>query len=231
MKFNSWANLPEIERLLERAARWTLTDMWRPGGAIMSKGGSPRRAADARHIASHLRLMRHVFARTEDPLFLAVPRESVLHGFGEKAAPFGTRATGLVFNYLPWFLPPLNAWNDPRPEPQLEVGFAQPDVSVMPGGAARLCVSVRNKGTSPIENLRASFQPRLDFAVAEQPAPPSSLAPGGSVDLCYNVEAPGRINLTSDYHRISYAHWTAAYARGGNRHVAHAWAKVTIRRP
>ena len=40
LQFNGWARLPEIDAVLDRAARWTLTDVWQPGGGIMSKGGS-----------------------------------------------------------------------------------------------------------------------------------------------------------------------------------------------
>jgi DNA-binding LytR/AlgR family response regulator len=51
--------------------------------------------------------MSHVFARTGDPLFLAVPREAVVQAFREDAPRIGTRSAGIVFKYLPSFLATL----------------------------------------------------------------------------------------------------------------------------
>jgi hypothetical protein len=228
LKFNSWARLPEIDRMLERVARWTLTDMWRPGAGIMSKGGSPRRKADPQDIASHLRLMRHEFLRTEEPLFLILSRESMVAGFGDAADDMGTRNTGLVFNYLPWFLPLLADRGDPQPEPEFEARLKDPELRLAPGGQAAVCVSVRNLGAAPAANLRMSFQPRLDYTVTQSPSTPEQLQPGQGTELCYQVRAPERINLTCDYNRISYAHWTASYPRDGKLRTAHAWMKIAL---
>ena len=72
--------------------------MWRPPANIYTKGGSPRRGGDGQQIASHLRLMDYMFLRSGDPVFLVVPRECVVRGFGENARSIGTRSTGLVLN-------------------------------------------------------------------------------------------------------------------------------------
>ena len=119
LKFNSWARLPEIDQMLERVAVWTLTDVWEPPAVIQSKGGSPRMGDDPKNISSHLRLMAHQYERTHDPFFLAVPLRSVVDGFGESGENFGTRETGLVYNYLPWFLQTLAASGTPRGRPRV----------------------------------------------------------------------------------------------------------------
>jgi hypothetical protein len=217
MKFNSWADLPEIDSMLERDARFLLTEMWRPPAGIMSKGGSPRRSAEARHVSSHLRLLRAEYLRTKDPLFLAVPREMLVDGFGAKAREFGPRDTGLVFNYLPWYLSMLRDLGDPQPDAQLQM---------TPKGNA--CISIHNAGAEAVEHLRVSYQPRLDFTIVKRPAFPDHLAAGATVELCGEVRPPERINLTSDYNRVSYAQWSASFDRDGKLRMAHAWIKITL---
>jgi hypothetical protein len=209
IKFNSWANLPEIDQMLERVARWTLTDMWLPPAAVRSKGGSPSRKGDPKDISIHLRLMRYAFLRTGDPLFLALPRECIVAGFGEDGAHFGTRATGLVFNYLPWFLSLVAEQGDPAVDP-VPPGR---DLALARGATARVCFQLPSGAT----DLRASFQPRLDFAARQLDS------------SCYEVGAPQLINLTSESNRVSYAHWTASYRRAGRLHLAHAWLRITLR--
>jgi hypothetical protein len=215
LKFNGWARLPEIDAMLERVARWTLTEMWRPPAGIMSKGGSPRRKAEPDNIATHLRLMREMYLRTRDPLFLAVPRESIAAGFGP-GKTFGTRATGLVFNYVPWYLSMLSELGDPRPahpapKPENE------SVQIQRGAAARICFDLRAEASE----MRTSFQPRLDFVVRPLPV--------DSGRWCYEVTAPSAINLTSEYNRISWAQWTASYLSDGKPQVAHAWVRIELK--
>jgi hypothetical protein len=149
-------------------------------------------------------------------------------GFGDATQDMGTRNTGLVFNYLPWFLPLLSDQGDPQPEPEFEVRLKEGELRLAPGGQAAVCVSVRNLGAAPAANLRMSFQPRLDFTVTQSPSMPEQLQPGQGAELCYQVRAPERINLTCDYNRISYAHWTASYRRDGKPRTAHAWMKIAL---
>ena len=59
--------------MLERFARWTLTDAWVPPYAIATKGGSVNKGGNPQFISIHARLMADVYARTHDPLYLAVP--------------------------------------------------------------------------------------------------------------------------------------------------------------
>ncbi len=217
MKFNSWADLPEIETMLERDARFLLTEMWSPPGGIMSKGGSPRRSAEARHVASHLRLFRTEYLRTHDPIFLAPPREMLVAGFGAKAKEFGPRDTGLVFNYLPWYVAMLKDLGDPQPDAQLQI--------TVKGNA---CASIRNSGSDAVENLRMSYQPRLDFTVMKALQFPTRLDAGATVEVCGEVRPPSAINLTSDYNRVSYAQWSASFQRAGKLRMAHAWTKITL---
>jgi hypothetical protein len=214
MKFNSWADLPEIEGMLERDARFLLTEMWRPPGGILSKGGSPRRGADARHVASHLRLFRAEYLRTRDPLFLGPVAEMVEAGFGAKSKGFGPRDTGLVFNYLPWYLGVLDGMEKDG------------ELEVKPGRFG--CAVLKNNGAAAVEGLRGSFQTRLDFRVVSTPRFPSRLGAGESVEVCGEVEAPERINLTSEYNRVSYAQWSLEFTRGGRRRWAHAWTRQEL---
>ncbi len=227
MKFNSWARLPELDALLERTARHILTDMWRPEG-ILFKGGSSGNGR-AFEIVSHSRMMGSVYARTGDPLFLAVPRELVAQAFGEKGATWGTRTTGLVYNYLPWFLTTLAENGNPQPESALSVTVRQPAIETTRGGKIRACVVVKNHGATPVTEFKASFQPRLDFAVTQPAAMPAKLAPGQEFEAWYEVQAPEAINLTFAANRTSFAQWSATYRRAGAAHLAHAWLKVELK--
>jgi len=219
LKFNGWAKLPEIDAMQERVARWLLTEMWKPEG-IMSKGGSPRRTASPGHISSHMRLLRDVYLKTHDPLFVAVPRELMIAGFADKAKEIKTRDTGLVYNYLPWFMRMLEDEGNPAPDPQFRLSAK----SSMP----QACFEMSNTGSSAITDLRVSFQARLDFTWKSATAPPA-LAPGESIQLCYPVQPPAAINLTSQYNELSYAHCTASGKRGGKPILAHAWVKIELR--
>jgi hypothetical protein len=228
MKFNSWANAPEIDQLLERIARWTLTDMWRPPSGILSKGGSPRRGANAQNISTELRLIRSMYLRTKDPLFLAVPRECVVAGLSGEGKEFGPRATGLIFNYVPWFLDLLTEAGSPEPEASLTVKPLNAVVGLARGGSASVCFAVENKGPAAITNFVASFQPRLDFSIAARPVIPARLASGGTAKFCYEVRAPERINLSTEYNRVSYAHWSAMFRTAAGPRLAHAWIKIVM---
>ena len=227
MKFNSWARLPELDSVLERTARHLLTDMWRPEG-ILFKGGSSGNGRPF-EIVTHSRLMGSVYARTGDPLFLAVPRELIAKAFGDTGATWGTRTTGLVYNYLPWFLTTLVENGNPQPESGLTVVMRQISIEGTRGERIRACVRVKNSGATPVTNLRASFQPRLDFVVTHAAVVPAELAPGQEIEACYELQVPEKINLTHIANRTSYAQWSASYRRTGHPHLAHAWLKVDIK--
>jgi hypothetical protein len=49
------------------------------------------------------------------------------------------------------------------------------------------------------------------------------------VRLCYQIEAPAAINLTSQYNEVSYAHCTASAKRDGKPILAHAWLKIVLK--
>ena len=228
MKFNSWARSAELDALLERTARWTLTDMWRPPAFIMSKGGSPRRGASAGNITSELRLMREAYLRSKDPLFLAVPYEATVAGFRGAGQEFGTRSTGLVFNYVPWFLDLLNGVGRPRPAAELRARGDAEVFKVARGEAVEACFVLSNEGKSEVSGIRASFQPRLDFAVEKEAVVPERLAAGSSARMCYTLRAPERINLSTQYNRESYAQWSAVMQGAEGPRLAHAWVKVEM---
>jgi hypothetical protein len=227
-KFNSWANQPDIEAMLQRVALWTLTDVWRPPANILTKGGSPRRGGDGQQIASHLRLMGHVFSRTGDPLFLVVPREAVVRGFAANSKSIGTRSTGLVFNNVPWFLSMLRDCGDPQPDPRLELIAPADEVRVSRGKETSVVLKVSNTGSTPITDLRASFHSRLDFRTSGQPQLPKSIGPGQTVELAYKIQAPSLVNLQCSYNRIAYAHWSALYRRAEKEHLAHASVLLSL---
>jgi hypothetical protein len=228
LKFNSWANQPEIDAMLERVALWTLTDVWRPPANILTKGGSPRRGGDGQQIASHLRLMGNMFSRTGDPLFLVVPREAVVRGFGASSKSIGTRSTGLVFNNVPWFLSMLQDFGDPQPDPGLELTAPAEAVRVSRGKETSVVFKVKNTGSTPITDLRASFHPRLDFHTSDPPELPQSIAPGQTIELAYRIVAPSLVNLECSYNRIAYGHFSALYRRAQKDHLAHAAVKVSL---
>jgi len=87
---------------------------------------------------------------------------------------------------------------------------------------------VKNVGSEAVENLRMSYQPRLDFAVTRAPEIPTRLGPGEGVEICGEVRAPLPVNLTSEYNRVSYAQWSAAFERAGKARFAHAWARIVL---
>lgn len=229
IKFNSWAGRPDIDAMLLRVARWTLTDVWRPNGGIQHKGGSPREEAGAEHIASHGRLMEYAFARTQDPLFLVVPRESVVLGFTERQT-IGTRATGLVFNHLPPFFAALAANGDPQPDPQLQLTISDKEIEMSRGGGARINCKLTNTGNEPVTNVRLSLQSRLDFATTPATARAlDSLNAGKSAEFEFDLAAPQNLNLGSEQNRIAYVHACVLAKRGESACSAHAVTKITVR--
>jgi hypothetical protein len=228
LKFDGWAHLPELDPLFERVALWTLTDVWEPPAVIQNKGGSPRMGRDPQNISSHLRLMAREFERTGDPIFLAVPRRSILEGFGRDDRSFGTRETGLVFNYLPWFLRTLGASGNPREDAELELKPALSELSAARGEECTVTFRLTNRGTTPIEDLTVSCRGRLDFDVAAPAELPRGLEPGATATLTYRVRAPEHLNLTCRANRVAPLHCAALYERGGRRHVAGNWIEVVV---
>jgi len=226
LKFNSWARQPELDAMLQRVAQWTLTDMWYPPANIFTKGGSPRRGGDGQQIASHLRMMDHVFGRTGDPLFLVVPRECIVRGFGENAKPIGTRSTGLVLNNVPWFVTTLQEHGDPQPDPQLMVSAPSKTV-VAPGDEISTVIRITNTGSKPVTDLRTSFHSRVDFRTSQADAP-KTIGPGQTVEFSYRLTAPSQVNLQCLCNRVAYAHWSAIYRRGETTHLGHAPLTISL---
>jgi hypothetical protein len=229
IQFNQWARLAAIDAMLERVARWTLTDVWRPPDSLVLKGGSPRESKDPRHIANQLPLMSYVFARTGDPAFLAVPLAAVTAGFAGDPRPIGTRSTGIMLNYLPSFLATLQQRGNPRPDAELEVRGPGALQGVR-GGRTLMCFTVANRGASEVRRLRESLLVRVDFEVLRPAQAPESLAAGQEVQLCYDVRIPTHLNLTSDYNRIAYSHWSALYERNGQPFLAKTWTELRVER-
>jgi hypothetical protein len=205
--------------------------------------GDTERPPDPLGIVSHCRLMRAEYQRTGDPLFLAVPREMLINALaGEDAWKFqwvsrggfdrdfsgGLRNSGLVFKNVPWFLATLREEGNPRPG-GVEVSPVRETVEMAKGEAAPVCFAVKNTSASAVQELRMSFQPRLEFSVDHSPATPASLAPGQSAKLCYELRAPEKINLTLELNRTSYAHWSATFRNQAQPGVAHAWVRIALR--
>ncbi len=232
IKFNGWARLPEVDAMLVRFARWTLTDCWIAPAALASKGGSPRTGGSPQHIANQGRLMAHVHALTNDPLYLAVPWKLADLGYGANSPPVpGTRSTGRVFNNLPWLLAALRAQGNPEPQPQLAVVVSREPLGLAPGAKATVRLVLENTGRHPIEDLRSSFHSRLDFAIATLEPPPARLLPGQTAECRYEVQAPAQVNLSCGYNRVAYGHWSALYRRGDRAHHAHAAVQVVLQQP
>jgi hypothetical protein len=227
-KFNGWARQSEIDRALERVATWTLTDVWQPPAGIQGKGGSPRRRGEPQNIASHLRVMAALADRTADPFFLAVPLDCLVAGFGDEGDSFGTRETGLVFNYVPWFLTALRMHGAPVNDPELELRATVPEQSVRRGEEFPLTVVVANRGGTPVDGLELSCRGRLDFVVSSPPALPRRLAPGEARQVTWSVRAPADLSLTCRANRVAYVHVASRSERSGQAHVGHALVEVVV---
>jgi hypothetical protein len=222
MKFNGWARNGEVTAMLERMARWVLTDMWRPNGIFNKGGGSPY----AGNISTHLPLMRAMYEKTRDPLFIALPYALTVAGYGEGARGFGTRSTGLVFNYLPPFAAMLNEFG--HPEPDTAFTISADDVTVNRGRRFLVTYAIRNGGRDEIKEIDVSFQPRLDFRVNRTEPGPRTLAPGQMKQMTFELEAPTDINLTHALNRDAYAHLVVRFKRAGRVRFAHGFAKVEL---
>jgi hypothetical protein len=228
IKFNSWAKLPEIDQMLERVARWTVTFPWRPPANIIAKAPVKGERGGAMSMSENLRVMHYAFAKTGDPVFLAVPRKSVMQAFVTDSPVVRTRSTGRVYNYLPWFLTTLHKNGNPETDENLHVEVDSAEVTIPKGQRTQIVFRVRNSGTSAVENARFSFQPRLDLRIIPLGSSDGAIAPGEVRELRYEIQAPDRINLTSESNRVSYAHLSGLYGRGGKRHVTHSVVRIEI---
>jgi hypothetical protein len=228
IKFDGWAHLPELDPLFERVALWTLTDVWEPSAVIQNKGGSPRMGRDPQNISSHLRLLAREFERTGDPIFLAVPRRSIIEGFARDDSSFGTRETGLVFNYLPWFLQTLATGGNPQEDPELDLKPAQAQRAAAHGQEGAVRFVLTNRGTTPIEDLVVSCRGRLDFEVVAAGELPRRLEPGATAALTYRMRTPAQLNLTCRANSEAPIHCAALYQRGGRRYIASTWSEVVV---
>ena len=220
--------MPEIDQMLERVAVWTLTDVWEPPAVILSKGGSPRMGHDPKNISSHLRMMANLYERTRDPFFLAVPLRSVVEGFGEKGEDFGTRETGLVYNYLPWFLQTLQASGNPDDDPELDLRPGTTRLTAARGQEYTLTFVLTNRGRTPLDILTTSCHGRLDFEVIPPRDPPRRLEPGETRELAYKVRTPANLNLTCQANRVAPIHFAMLCRRNGRPHVASTWTEVVV---
>lgn len=229
LKFNGWANLPEIDRLLTRNATWTLTDVWEAPSGIQGKGGSPRRKGDPQNIASHLRMMGALYERTGDPLYLALPRQSILDGFGEGARAIGTRSTGLVFNYLPWFLKTMVDAGNPTVDPEFTVSPMDGPLTQGRGERFSARFLLQNRGNSEVEIVSATCRGRLDFERISAGEPVTVLAPGESREVFWTFQAPRDLNLSGQMNRRSYFHFAALLKREGRPFLALGVIEVNIR--
>src|SRR5262249_40121801 len=158
---------------------------------------------------------------TGDPLYLVVPRECIVRGFGENAKSIGTRSTGLVLNNVPWFVTTLQNYGDPQPDSQLKVFIPADQIVLKPGSDALALVRFTNTGSTPIPDLRASFHSRVDFRTSQLMAR-KTIEPGESVELTCQLTAPSQVNPQCLCNRLAYAHWSALYRRGQSVHLAHA---------
>jgi hypothetical protein len=228
IKFNRWARLPELDLLLERLARWTLTVPWRPPAGLVPKATYRGAPADARNMGENMRLMAYAYRLTEDPVFLAAPLRSLKEAFGTNAEPIKTRNTGRIYNYVPWFLTTLERAGNPDFDDTLEVSVVSREMEARRGDTVRVTVRVHNHGRSPVSNLRASFSPRLDVQAAAVGEAREVIPPGGEAEFRYDVRTPERMNLTSESNRTAYAHWSAVYQRDGRPRLAHRWIRITI---
>jgi hypothetical protein len=229
LKFNQWARLPEIDALLERFARWTLTDVWVSPLGLATKGGSPHKGGNAQFISTHARMMAHVYEHTKDPLFLVVPSRLTSTGFDPKAKPIpGTRSVGMVYNYLPWLISTLRKHGDPTPEPQLQVTLKTEDLTLAPGAKKRIGFTVKNVGSEAVEDFHASFHSRLDFTISNAKEFPTRLGPGETADFSYEVQAPAQINLSCVYNSVAHAHLSALYRRSNRAHFAHLPVRLVV---
>ncbi|MPY90785.1 MAG: hypothetical protein GEU99_23090 [Luteitalea sp.] len=228
IKFNTWAKLPELDGLLERLARWTLTFPWRPPAGLVAKAPYRGAPARARNMGENMRLMAYAYDLTKDPVFLAVPVKSLVDAFVTNTEPIRTRATGRIYNYVPWFLAALETAGNPELDDTLEVSVESDEIEASRGDTVKVTFRVRNRGASPVSNLRASFSPRLDLRAAAAGKMPTTIRPDEDVEFRYEVRTPERINLTSESNRTVYAHWSAVYQRGGRPKLAHRWVRITI---
>lgn len=228
IKFNSWAGLPEIDAVLERVARWTLTFHWRPPAGLISKAPFRGAPASASAMGENMRLMSHAYRMTKDPIFLAVPFSSLMEAFVSKPQPIRTRSTGRIYNYVPSFLYTLKEAGNPTLDSELEFAGTAEEVTAGRGGTTVVTFRVRNRGRSSVSGLRVSFHPRLDLTAAVVGEVPQTISPGGEAEFRYEVRAPELINLTCESNRVAYAHWSAIYQREGQTRMAHRWLKVVI---
>jgi hypothetical protein len=135
----------------------------------------------------------------------------------------------MIYNYLPWLIAALNQNSNPEPDPQLEVTVKDETLKLQPGGVTRIGFTVRNTGSQPIEDARASFQMRLDYTVTIRQPLPARLGPGETAECWYEIHAPAQVNLSCAYNAITYGHWSALYRRSTHARLAHRVIRVSLR--
>lgn len=218
IKFNSWAMLPEIDAMLERVARWTLTDVWREPYNIVSKGGSPRAKATPWNIVTHGRLMSYCFGRTGDPLYLVVPLKMLDH---MEHYSGGTRGTGRVFNHLPPLFAAMQQEGSPQLDPHCQIELEQSSIPMALGETKRVRASITNTGDAAITGLRMSLHSRNDIKVLPSMLDLESLPAQESREIVVQVSAPQQLNLTCTYNRVAVLHASALYHCGDEAQGQH----------
>jgi len=116
---------------------------------------------------------------------------------------------------------------NPTPEPQLQLSNSV-ETTIARGTTTKICFTLKNTGSTEVKDLRMSFHSRVD--VKSTPISPASttLQPGQSIDVCYQVQAPTAVNLSCECDRIAYGHFSALYQRNAQPHLAHQWIKLKL---
>ncbi len=96
------------------------------------------------------------------------------------------------------------------PAPNLQAR-APAQVRLSRGRTTEICFTVRNAGEAAVENLKLTFLTRLDLKAGAVSRAPLRLGGGEEDTLCFSVEAPDWLNLTSEASRTAYGHLRASF--------------------
>ena len=133
----------------------------------------------------------------------------------------------LLAQWVPWFLTTLQNYGDPQPDPEIELIVPFDEAAISRGKEMSVVVKLKNTGSTPITDLQASFQSRVDLET-HAPSLPKVLGLGEAVELKYGIVGPSQINVQCVYNRVAYAHWSALYRRAKKVHFAHVPVRVSL---